>query len=89
MGKPLGWLYKPWIVVVSCPSSTHLVGLEHVSVYPQHLEHLSSLHPTVDMSDTAPASVEINDALFCQSHLKEVVSIFFMIVVISLLMDTC
>lgn len=29
--------------------------------------------PTVEMSDTAAASVEINDALFCQSHLKEIV----------------
>lgn len=29
--------------------------------------------PTVEMSDTAAASVEINDALFCQAHLKEIV----------------
>ena len=36
------------------------------------------------MSDTSATSVEINDALFCQSHLKEVVSTFaLMIVVIS------
>ena len=85
LGLPTALAYRPYLtpplVLVSSffPYHTHRSRAcsfsYFVLVTSRTAFSLETSHP-VDMSEVAAApSVEINDALFCQGHLKEIVSV--------------